>query len=287
VRLFGLAFFLYFLMALMFGVDRLTNPSFGVLYILVWVGLVPISLLFGPVWRTLNPLRTLHLLACKALRHQPSAGLFELSPRVGRTDGLLVVRRPLENLDGLKPRPAPAWSCWSPRCSAPRRTTGSRPPRPPRPSHPLDVDRSSRRRHSEPQEASSHQGLDDRLAARRHPGHRQRHPELGTDPSAALAWLFALVCVAIAIAFGVAMALDDRRKKTIDGKAPPPKDAMDIWADLHTNAPSDAAGVTRGLRSPGEAGHLITRRAAVGMATEAATKADNQMTASSFKTLGH
>src|SRR4051812_15615590 len=40
VRLFGLAFFVYFLMALVFGVDRLTNPSFGVLYILVWVGLV-------------------------------------------------------------------------------------------------------------------------------------------------------------------------------------------------------------------------------------------------------
>jgi hypothetical protein len=35
VRLFGLAFFLYWVMALVFGVDRLTNPSFGVLYVLI------------------------------------------------------------------------------------------------------------------------------------------------------------------------------------------------------------------------------------------------------------
>jgi hypothetical protein len=35
VQLFGLAFFLYWVMALVFGVDRLTNPSFGVLYILI------------------------------------------------------------------------------------------------------------------------------------------------------------------------------------------------------------------------------------------------------------
>jgi hypothetical protein len=35
VRLFGLAFFLYWVMALVFGVDRLTNPSLGVLYILI------------------------------------------------------------------------------------------------------------------------------------------------------------------------------------------------------------------------------------------------------------
>ncbi|GAA0626310.1 hypothetical protein HPO96_37305 [Kribbella sandramycini] len=176
VRLFGLAAFFWAGLALLAGVDRLTNPIFGVVYILVWVGLVPVSLFLGPVWRTLNPLRTLHLLACKALRHDPRRGLFELAPKVGlwpatvgifafawlelvapdratlpvlqawlslyvvfvlfgavlfgdrwfaaadpfeayatlmaklspwgrRNDGVLVVRRPLENLDTLTPKP--------------------------------------------------------------------------------------------------------------------------------------------------------------------------------------
>jgi hypothetical protein len=176
VRLVGLAIFLYAMVSLLFGVDRLTNPIFGFIYILVWVGLVPISILLGPVWRTLNPLRTIHLLLCKALRQPPSKGLLELpswlglwpaalgifaftclelvapdratipvlqawialyvvitlfgailfgdrwfstgdpfevyatlmsrlSPWGRRTDGKLVLRRPLENLDGLKPQP--------------------------------------------------------------------------------------------------------------------------------------------------------------------------------------
>ncbi|WP_020389647.1 hypothetical protein [Kribbella catacumbae] len=176
VRLFGLAVFFYTGMALLAGADRLTNPIFGFVYILVWVGLVPLSLLLGPVWRTLNPLRTLHLLACRVLRHNPDVGLLQLSPRVGlwpaaagifafawlelvapdratltvlqawlslyvvfglfgallfgqrwfaaadpfeayatlmaklspwgrRSDGAIVVRRPLENLDSLTPRP--------------------------------------------------------------------------------------------------------------------------------------------------------------------------------------
>ncbi len=72
VRLVGLAIFLYAMVSLLFGVDRLTNPIFGFIYILVWVGLVPISIVFGPVWRTLNPLRTIHLLLSKAA---PSAAV--------------------------------------------------------------------------------------------------------------------------------------------------------------------------------------------------------------------
>lgn len=176
LRLIGLAIFLYAMVSLLFGVDRLTNPIFGFIYILVWVGLVPISLLLGPVWRTLNPLRTVHLLLSKALRQPPSTGLLELptwlglwpaalgifaftwlelvapdratlpvlqgwlalyvvitmfgailfgdrwfstgdpfevyaslmarmSPWGRRNDGALVIRRPLENLDGLRQQP--------------------------------------------------------------------------------------------------------------------------------------------------------------------------------------
>ncbi|MER7004405.1 hypothetical protein ABT297_15350 [Dactylosporangium sp. NPDC000555] len=35
------------------------NPAAGLVYVLFWVGLVPLSLLLGPVWRRLNPLRAI------------------------------------------------------------------------------------------------------------------------------------------------------------------------------------------------------------------------------------
>lgn len=38
------------------------NPLPGFLYVLVWVGLVPASLLLGPFWRVLSPWRTVHRL---------------------------------------------------------------------------------------------------------------------------------------------------------------------------------------------------------------------------------
>jgi hypothetical protein len=39
--------------------DPAANPAPRALYVLLWVGLVPASLLLGPVWRVLNPLRLL------------------------------------------------------------------------------------------------------------------------------------------------------------------------------------------------------------------------------------
>lgn len=54
--------------------DPARNPAPGAVYVLLWVGLVPASLLLGPVWRLLNPLRTLHALACRALHRDPAAG---------------------------------------------------------------------------------------------------------------------------------------------------------------------------------------------------------------------
>ncbi|MDT0278150.1 hypothetical protein [Blastococcus goldschmidtiae] len=41
------------------------------LYVTFWVGLVPASLLLGPVWRVVNPLRLLHALAGSVLRTSP------------------------------------------------------------------------------------------------------------------------------------------------------------------------------------------------------------------------
>jgi hypothetical protein len=83
VRGLGLAIAGWMTMALLFGKDLLTNPIFGFVYVWVWVGLVPVSLLFGPVWRTLNPLRSLHLLVCRVLHDDPQRGLYRLPKWLG------------------------------------------------------------------------------------------------------------------------------------------------------------------------------------------------------------
>jgi hypothetical protein len=164
-------------MAAVFGKDTLVNPTFGAVFVLLWVGLVPASLLLGPIYRLCNPLRWLHrgiaaaagtdfrrglqeypgrlgmwpaaaflfafvwlelvdpsyasslstvrmwFLVVAALlmvgaavygdtffaRSDPfevySSLVARLSPFGRRTDGKLVVRNPMENLDGLKPLP--------------------------------------------------------------------------------------------------------------------------------------------------------------------------------------
>jgi hypothetical protein len=75
-----LALTLYVVGVALFGpADK--NPAAHALFVWLWVGLVPLSLLFGPVWRVLNPLRTLHMLLCRLLR-LPVTGL---RPGLGRT----------------------------------------------------------------------------------------------------------------------------------------------------------------------------------------------------------
>jgi hypothetical protein len=59
VRLAGFVFFAYVTWAALAGQDLVTNPVFGVVYVWLWVGLVPASLLFGSFFRAVSPLRTL------------------------------------------------------------------------------------------------------------------------------------------------------------------------------------------------------------------------------------
>nr|WP_203599990.1 hypothetical protein [Streptomyces sp. SID9727] len=74
-RVLGLAAALAVVLWLLLGpADPDRNPAPGAVYVLLWVGLVPASLLLGPVWRPLNPLRTVHLLACRVLHRDPGAG---------------------------------------------------------------------------------------------------------------------------------------------------------------------------------------------------------------------
>ncbi|RFU87318.1 hypothetical protein DY218_07870 [Streptomyces triticagri] len=82
LRGYGLAAALFVVLHLVLGPDDPDrNPAAGSVYVLFWVGLVPASLLLGPVWRLLNPLRTVHRLIQYALhRAVPGAVHKERSP---------------------------------------------------------------------------------------------------------------------------------------------------------------------------------------------------------------
>lgn len=70
-------------LAVAIGPDQLTNPVFGFVFVWLWVGLVPLSLVAGRVWRVLNPLRTIHLLLCRLARTDPDHGLVDLPQAIG------------------------------------------------------------------------------------------------------------------------------------------------------------------------------------------------------------
>ncbi|MDO5676657.1 MAG: hypothetical protein Q4G35_04010 [Propionibacteriaceae bacterium] len=59
MRIIAGAVWLLMAVSLFFGVDRIDNPVLGFVYVLLWVGLVPLALLFGDVYRRTNPLRLL------------------------------------------------------------------------------------------------------------------------------------------------------------------------------------------------------------------------------------
>lgn len=75
-RVLALAVWLLAGIALWLGQDRVTNPYLGFLFVWLWVGVVPFSLLLGPAWRALNPLRTVY---------RAVAAIPPLKGRVGRT----------------------------------------------------------------------------------------------------------------------------------------------------------------------------------------------------------
>ena len=69
--------------AALLGPDTANNPTAGAAYVLLWVGVPFLSVLLGPVWRWVNPLRTVHLLLARALRTPPERGLLHLPAGVG------------------------------------------------------------------------------------------------------------------------------------------------------------------------------------------------------------
>lgn len=65
------------------GGDESSNPLPWFLFVVFWVGIVPLSLLLGPVWRVVSPIRTLHTLVSRLSGSDPDEGLRELPERLG------------------------------------------------------------------------------------------------------------------------------------------------------------------------------------------------------------
>ena len=84
LRALGFAFFGYVVWAAVFGPDLLVNPTFVVFYVLLWVGLVPASLLFGPLYKAVSPVRSINLVFIRLVAGgSPERGVFELPRWVG------------------------------------------------------------------------------------------------------------------------------------------------------------------------------------------------------------
>jgi hypothetical protein len=69
----GLLFAGWVAMAAVFGPQNGDNAVLGVFYVLLWVGLVAVSLAIGPVWRALSPVRTVYRLLPWSRRPPPTA----------------------------------------------------------------------------------------------------------------------------------------------------------------------------------------------------------------------
>jgi hypothetical protein len=83
LRVAGLLFFGYVGWAALAGPDLVLNPFFGVVYVLLWVGVVFASALLGPVYKAMNPLRTIHLVFTRFTGGRAEDGLLTLPRWVG------------------------------------------------------------------------------------------------------------------------------------------------------------------------------------------------------------
>ena len=84
LRVLGLAVFVFALAAAVFGKDSLINPFFGMFYVVLWVGMVPLSVAFGPFYKAVSPVRTINALFARVSGSDPDQGLYEYPSWLGR-----------------------------------------------------------------------------------------------------------------------------------------------------------------------------------------------------------
>lgn len=93
LRAFGMVVFLFTIVCAIFGRDSTINPVFGIFFIWLWIGVPVMSVLFGPFWRAISPVRTINQLFAKVAGSDPDEGLYRYPERLGywpATLGLLA-----------------------------------------------------------------------------------------------------------------------------------------------------------------------------------------------------
>ena len=83
LRLIGMIGFVYTALTAVFGENQLTNPFFGIIYVWLWVGVMFASLLFGPVWRAISPMRTINAGLARISGGDPGKGVLEYPTWLG------------------------------------------------------------------------------------------------------------------------------------------------------------------------------------------------------------
>jgi hypothetical protein len=83
LRVIGLLGLLYLVLVAVRGKDLLLNPFFGIFYVWIWVGMVPASLLLGPVWKAISPFRLVNAGLARVSGGDPDDGLLTYPARLG------------------------------------------------------------------------------------------------------------------------------------------------------------------------------------------------------------
>lgn len=74
-RALGLFLLAWVSLAAVLGKDSLVNPAFGMFYVWWWVGMVALSVLVGPVWRAISPVRSINTAFARIAGTDPDRGL--------------------------------------------------------------------------------------------------------------------------------------------------------------------------------------------------------------------
>ena len=83
LRLFGFAIFAFAAVAAILGKDTSTNPALGIFYVLLWVVVPLSSVLLGPVWKAISPVRSINWVFAKLSGSDPETGVFDYPARLG------------------------------------------------------------------------------------------------------------------------------------------------------------------------------------------------------------
>ena len=74
LRLVGFVLFAYTAFVAVAGQDLFINPIFGLFYVVLWVGVVFASVVVGPLWKAISPVRTINLAFAKLSGSDPTEG---------------------------------------------------------------------------------------------------------------------------------------------------------------------------------------------------------------------